>query len=552
MDNEKRTLLALGLMMAFLYVWFEYFIPKPVRTPTPAATPAPGATIAGTPSAKEAAEAPKRRDGPASSVIPLKEWSAETPLMHLRWTNRPGTPAEILLKKYRTTAAKDAAPVAVVPFRGEAPPPLRWELEIEGQRWSDENASYTEVSRGDAEVTYETSVGPDLFLRKKFSWNPKNYSIEASVEILNRRSQAVKAKAITRLSSRAEEAKGSMLSQPPDNVRVAAFINETSVRVEKKAIPSQPSADLSAWKPLPEGNIDWAGFDSRYFLMALIPVEGRWSEVRLNSDADALRIDMALIYPPREIAPSGSASYRVQFFTGPKDIGVLEASSAASLDRAIDLGDWLGPIARPILFFLRWLHSLLPNYGVAIILLTIVVRLLMFPLAHMQAKSMKKMQQHKPELDAIREKYKDNKEAQARETMNYMRKYKVNPMGGCLLLLPQMPIFFALYRVLYNSIELRHAPFFLWIHDLSAHDPYYVTPVILGVLMVMQQRLTPTPGVDPAQQTMMKIMPVIFSALMLFLPAGLTLYILVSTLWGVAQQYWVQGGWTVAPAPAKT
>jgi YidC/Oxa1 family membrane protein insertase len=152
---------------------------------------------------------------------------------------------------------------------------------------------------------------------------------------------------------------------------------------------------------------------------------------------------------------------------------------------------------------------------------------------------MKKMQEHKPEMDAIREKYKDNKEAQSRELMNYMKQNRINPMGGCLLLLPQLPIFFSLYRVIYNSIELRQAPFFGWIRDLSIHDPYFVTPILLGGVMFYQQRITPSPGLDPAQQTMMKIMPVMFSVFMLTLPAGLNLYILVSTLWGIGQQLWV-------------
>jgi len=250
-------------------------------------------------------------------------------------------------------------------------------------------------------------------------------------------------------------------------------------------------------------------------------------------------MDLKMIYPQLEIAGRSSQIFSFKLFAGPKEIGVLR-TSGTTLDHAIDLGDWLGPIARPILLFLRWLYSFLPNYGVAIVLLTVLVRLLMFPLAHMQANSMRKMQQHKPAMDALKEKYGENKEAYSRELMNYMRTHRINPMGGCLLLLPQLPIFFALYRVLYNSIELRHAPFTLWIKDLSAHDPYFVLPLLLGAAMYFQQKLTPSPGADPTQQTMMKIMPVMFSVFMLFLPSGLNLYILVSTLWGVAQQYWVQ------------
>ena len=304
---------------------------------------------------------------------------------------------------------------------------------------------------------------------------------------------------------------------------------------------------------IPSGDIEWAGFDSRYFLMAALPKQGRWTEIKLGlisdvsgvqgstqgeTDLEKMLVELHLVYPPRDLAPRGTQDYALDLFVGPKDIGLLEGVSKG-LERSIDLGDWLGWIARPILYFLRWLHTFIPNYGVAIILLTVVVRLAMFPLAHMQAKSMRRMQDHKGELDALKEKYKDQKEVYSKELMAYMRKHKINPMGGCLLLLPQMPVFFALYRVLYNSIELRHAPFMLWIQDLSDYDPYFVTPVLLGIAMFLQQKMTPTPTADPMQAKMMKIMPVMFAGFMLFLPSGLTLYILISTIWGIAQQYWV-------------
>ncbi|MEZ4819867.1 MAG: membrane protein insertase YidC [Bdellovibrionota bacterium] len=191
------------------------------------------------------------------------------------------------------------------------------------------------------------------------------------------------------------------------------------------------------------------------------------------------------------------------------------------------------------------LYQWLGNYGLAIIILTVFVRLLMFPLAQKQAKSMKKMQDHKPQMDALKEQYADNKEEYSRALMQYMRSNRINPAGGCFPLLIQFPIFIALYRVLYNSIELRHAPFFGWIHDLSAYDPYFVLPALVGITFFFQTKLNPTPISDPTQAAMMKFMPVMFSVLMIFLPSGLNLYIFVSTLWGIVQQYWVQKSKTV-------
>lgn len=242
-------------------------------------------------------------------------------------------------------------------------------------------------------------------------------------------------------------------------------------------------------------------------------------------------------YPPRKLNAGEKLEYRSRIFAGPKEISVLK-SAGRQMDRAIDLGDWIGPISRPLLYFLKWIYSLIPNYGIAIILLTLIVRGLLYPLTKMQNKSMKKMQLLKPEMDKLKAKYGKDKETLNREMMKLWKIHKVNPMGGCFPLLLQLPIFFALYRVLYNSIELRHEPFIFWIKDLSNYDPYFVTPVLMGISFYLQQRIMPQTSMDAAQQKMMKVMmPVMFTMLMLFLPSGLVLYIFVSTLLGIVQQY---------------
>lgn len=243
-------------------------------------------------------------------------------------------------------------------------------------------------------------------------------------------------------------------------------------------------------------------------------------------------------YPERKLKAHQRIEYSAELFIGPKEISILK-KMGKNMERAIDLGDWLGPVARPLLYFLKWLYSMIPNYGIAIIILTIFVRLLMYPLTHMQNKSMKNMQKLKPEIDKLKEKYGKDKEALNREMMKLWKIHKVNPMGGCFPILLQIPIFFALYRVLYNSIELRHAPFMLWIRDLSDYDHYFVTPVLMGITFYLQQMITPQTTADPTQQKMMKIMmPLMFTVFMIFLPSGLVLYIFVSTLLGVIQQYW--------------
>jgi YidC/Oxa1 family membrane protein insertase len=207
-----------------------------------------------------------------------------------------------------------------------------------------------------------------------------------------------------------------------------------------------------------------------------------------------------------------------------------------TLDHVIDFG-WLKAIAYPLLAIMKWFYSQFPNWGVAIILLTLLVKLATFPLTYKSMVGMKKMAALQPELKKIQEKYKDDKDALNREMMVMMREKGYNPLAGCLPIFLQMPIFFALYRVLYSAVELYQAPFFSWIHDLSSKDPYFVLPVLLTGTMVLQQKLTPNTVSDPVQQKMMTWMPVIFGVMMLQLPAGLSLYMLVNALAGILQQF---------------
>jgi YidC/Oxa1 family membrane protein insertase len=227
-----------------------------------------------------------------------------------------------------------------------------------------------------------------------------------------------------------------------------------------------------------------------------------------------------------------SVPMRVYF--GPKELNILRQVEP-TLDHTVDFG-WFTVFAYPLLKLLKWLYQFVQNYGVAIILLTLLLKIVTYPLTYKSMKSMKNMAKLQPQLQKIREKHKDDKEALNREMLGLMKNHGYNPMAGCLPMLIQMPIFFALYRVLYSSIELYHAPFALWIHDLSTRDPYYVTPVLLSLTMFIQQKLTPNTATDPAQAKMMQLMPLIFGAFMLTLPSGLTIYMLVNAIASILQQ----------------
>jgi len=206
-----------------------------------------------------------------------------------------------------------------------------------------------------------------------------------------------------------------------------------------------------------------------------------------------------------------------------------------NLNLAVDFG-MLSVLAVPILRGLQFFYKMIPNYGIAIIFLTLIIRLLTFPLQYKSYKSMKKMQDLSPELAKLKEKFKEEPQRMQKETMELFKRTGVNPLGGCFPLLLQMPIFFAFYRVLYSAVELVGAPFFAHIHDLSVKDPYYILPVLMGIAMFIQQKMTPSPTMDNTQRKIMMAMPIIFSFIMKDFAAGLNLYIFISTLFGMAQQ----------------
>ena len=239
--------------------------------------------------------------------------------------------------------------------------------------------------------------------------------------------------------------------------------------------------------------------------------------------------------------------YDFELYLGPKDIG-LTSEIGHNLSGAIDF--WIvGILAKPMLYLLRFFHGVIPHWGMAILLLTLLVKALTWWPSHKSYKQMKEMQKLKPEIDKLKAKYGSDKSRLNQETMSLYKRYNINPLGGCLPMLVQMPIWIALYRTIYSSVELYQAPLFLWIQDLSSPDPFFVLPVVMGISMFLQQMLTPTSGMDEGQAKMMKyIMPIMFTGFMLFLPSGLVLYIFVNTLLSVGQQYWIQRGGSTAVA----
>lgn len=275
-----------------------------------------------------------------------------------------------------------------------------------------------------------------------------------------------------------------------------------------------------------DSSFGWLGLDFNYQLLALSFPEKVTSLIRVQKDGTMIME-----------SANKMATFNTEIVYAKKNYDDLVALGN-KLELAVDFGFW-GILAVPILRGLQFFYEFIPNYGISIIFLTIIIRLITFPLQYKSFKSMKKMQLLQPELAKLKEKYKDEPQKLQQETMTLFKKSGANPLGGCLPMLMQMPVFFAFYKVLYSAVELVDAPFIGWIHDLSIKDPYFILPVLMTVTMFLQQKLTPSASADPSQQKIMMAMPIVFGFIMKDLPAGLVLYIFISTLLGILQQLFV-------------
>lgn len=289
-------------------------------------------------------------------------------------------------------------------------------------------------------------------------------------------------------------------------------------------------------------SVSLVSVSSQYFAATILDKSEIIPEVKLSSKVQGKAALAELFYKPSSL--KSEMVFSEVFYVGPKSIDILKTVDP-EMAQIIDLG-FFGFIARPLLYVMKAFHSIVGNWGVAIILLTLLVRLCVLPFNIMSFRSMKAMQKVQPIIQGLREKYKDDTMRLNQEMMKVMKENGANPLGGCLPMLLQIPVFFALYRVIGSSVELYNSPFAGWIHDLSSHDPFYVLPILMAVFMFVQQKITPS-TMDPTQAKVMAFLPVVFSLFMLQLPSGLTLYMVVSTLFGIIQQFIIMRD---SPAPA--
>jgi YidC/Oxa1 family membrane protein insertase len=318
-------------------------------------------------------------------------------------------------------------------------------------------------------------------------------------------------------------------------------------------------SSLTPGKPLDYGSSGWLGFTDKYWLTALIPQQSVTSKARLTHSVDAGvdRYQTDFLGPEVTIPPGSTAQSSARFFAGAKEVNLLDAYEASGIplfDHAIDFG-WFYFLTKPIFLTLQFFDKLLGNFGLAILLLTLCVKLLFFPLANKSYNAMSKMKLLQPEIQKLRERFPDDKARQQQEMMALYKRVGANPLAGCLPIVIQIPVFFSLYKVLFVTIEMRHAPFYGWIHDLSAPDPTSfanlfgllpftppsllmigVWPLIMGVTMFLQQKLNPQP-LDPVQARMFMLLPIVFTYMLAAFPAGLVIYWAWNNLLSIAQQW---------------
>ena len=360
---------------------------------------------------------------------------------------------------------------------------------------------------------------------KTFIVKRGSYALDVEYDVVNKSGNNATLGMYAHLRQNLLDAGGS-ITMP--TYRGGAYSTEDT-RYKKYSFDDMQDRNLSL--PLPNGQ-GWAAMIQHYFATAWIPRNEPGTNLYTRVIGNLG--DIGVRIPNKTIADGDSTKFQATLWIGPKLQDQME-QVAPNLDLVVDYG-WLWFIAKPLHTLLSFIQSFVSNWGVAIICLTFIVRGAMYPLTKAQYTSMAKMRMLQPKLQAMRERIGDDRQRMSQEMMELYKKEKVNPLGGCLPLILQMPIFISLYWALMESVELRHSPFFGWIHDLSAQDPYYILPLLMGASMFMIQKMSPTTVTDPMQQKIMTFMPVMFTFFFLFFPSGLVLYWLVSNVVTLIQQ----------------
>ncbi len=398
-----------------------------------------------------------------------------------------------------------------------------------------------ESGRDQLEVDFEWRDG-ERVVRKIYRFERGSYTVGVRFDVVNNSEQAWPVAAYRQLQRVIPPAaeSGFFLSNPETYAYIGAAMWSPTGAFEKLPFDDYLGA------PLNRAGVagGWAAMLQHHFVTAWLPPAAEavtYSTRALPASGNlAPRYMVTLMSPVQSLAPGATASIEQRLYVGPKEQNRM-AEVAPGFDLAVDYG-FFTFLSKPLFWVMDWLHGLVGNWGVSIILLTLLVRLAMYKLSEAQYRSAAKMKKLQPKLLALQERYADDRQQLALKQMELFKQEKANPMSGCLPVLLQIPVFIALYWVIFESVELRQAPFILWIKDLTAPDPYFVLPILNGIVMYVTTKLSPTPISDPVQKMVFQILPVVFAVLFAFFPAGLVLYWTANGAIGLAQQIWITRG----------
>ncbi len=544
MDTQRLILFFIfGFSLLMLWdAWEKEHRPKPppqVQAQTPSATTVP--TPAGkavTPAAPSPRPADGGVPGAAAAAAKGERIVVRTDLMvaEINTLGASLTRVEFLKHKEAKNSAKNL--VLLGPeHRYEAQSGLTGESGPNHRTpWSVQPGNTTLAEGQDAVEVRLTAQGKDgLAATKIYRFKRDSYVIDVALEIANTGAAALAPYTYFQLT---HDGKSSADANAVAETFGAQSFNGYAVYSEEKKFEKVQLTDVDKGKAefLKQASDGWLAYVQHYFVAAWLPPAKAAREYALEKRADGVYVGRALI-AAGTIAPGASTTVAVPLYAGPQEQNRLLAV-APGFDLVVDYG-WLTIIAWPLFWLLEKFHLLSGNWGVAIILLTVLIKLVFFPLSAASYKSMAKMKLITPRMTKIREMYEHDRAKMNQAMMELYKTEKINPLGGCFPILVQIPVFIALYWVLLAAIELRHAPFVLWIQDLSALDPYYVLPILMTITMVIQTRLNPVPP-DPVQAKVMQFMPFVFSVFFFFFPAGLVLYWLINNILSILQQWQIQ------------
>ena len=486
--------------------------------------------------------------------------TVETPLYTAVFHSSGGILRQFALKQYRVSLDDNAPLVNLVSDTAAGQAPLG--LLLDGMptwtdtAWALEGDNITLDESGSGVLRFSTEI-KGVRLVRELSFAGSEYTIREKLRVISPEQKAVNLAFTFDATALSTDRKPSTFA----SLKYAVLGGDSPVAEESQynvtrvawyqndKFDEENSISDLAEGTLLQGNVKWMAVMNNYFMGAVsmndesASAKGRWF-----SDVYEVLIGKTGVVT----APGADAELECAYFLGPKERKQLE-STPNELQKALDYG-FFSIVAKPLVFLLDFFYNYVQNYGLAIVLMTIVIKLLFWPLSQKSYKSMQQMKQLQPMMAKLREKYKDDKEAMNREVMQLYKTYKVNPAGGCLPILVQIPVFLGLYQALLNAIELRHAAFISelpftsipWLADLASPDPLLITPLVMGASMFLQQKITPMPG-DPTQAKIMMFMPIIFTVLFLGFPSGLVVYWLVNNIISIGQQWW-QLRSTKAPA----